>query len=82
MSPDYFFLPPEAFLDALRGFTFLASSLLISTFTWVAKLQIPPGTPVGQLVRTSFDQNDRPVEVYVVILPGDKHVLLYDVDAS
>lgn len=46
------------------------------------KLQIPPGTPVGQLVRTSFDQNDRPVEVYVVILPGDKHVLLYDVDAS
>lgn len=46
------------------------------------KLQLEPGTPVGRLVRTSFDQGDVPVEVYVVILPGDKHVLLYDVDAS
>jgi GntR family transcriptional regulator len=33
-------------------------------------------------VRTTFDQEDVPVEVYVVILPGNKHVLLYDVDAS
>ena len=46
------------------------------------KLHLEPGTPVGRLLRTSFDQNDRPVEVYVVILPGNKHVLLYDVDAS
>jgi len=46
------------------------------------KLQMQPGTPVGRLVRTSFDQDERPIEVYVVVLPGDKHVLLYDVDAS
>ncbi|MGH3835038.1 MAG: GntR family transcriptional regulator [Pseudonocardiaceae bacterium] len=46
------------------------------------KLHLGPGTPVGRLVRTSFDQSNRPVEVYVVILPGDKHALLYDVDAS
>lgn len=45
-------------------------------------LQLAPGTPVGRLVRTSFDQDDVQIEVYVVILPGDKHVLLYDVDAS
>jgi GntR family transcriptional regulator len=46
------------------------------------KLQMGPGTPVGRLVRTSFDQDERPIEVYVALLPGDKHVLLYDVDAS
>lgn len=46
------------------------------------KLQLEPGTPIGRLVRTSFDQDDMPVEVYTVILPGNKHVLLYDVDAS
>jgi len=34
------------------------------------------------LVRTSFDSNDTPIEVYMVVLPGNKHVLLYDVDAS
>jgi hypothetical protein len=26
--------------------------------------------------------NDTPIEVYMVVLPGNKHVLLYDVDAS
>lgn len=46
------------------------------------KLQLTPGTPIGRLVRTSFDQADLPVEIYIVILPGNKHVLLYDVDAS
>lgn len=46
------------------------------------KLRLEPGTPVGRLLRTSFDQDDTPIEVYVVILPGDKHILLYDVDAS
>jgi len=45
-------------------------------------LRLEPGTPVGRLVRTSFDQDDLPIEVYIVILPSNKHVLLYDVDAS
>jgi GntR family transcriptional regulator len=52
------------------------------TLDEATKLQLEPGTPVGRLVRTTFDQEDVPVEVYVVILPGNKHVLLYDVDAS
>jgi GntR family transcriptional regulator len=46
------------------------------------KLHIGPGIPVGQLVRVSFDQHDRPIEAYVVTLPGDRHVLRYDVDAE
>ena len=38
---DYFFLlPPEAFLDAFKGLTFVSSSL-ISILMWLAKLQIP-----------------------------------------
>jgi len=45
-------------------------------------LKLEPGTPIGRLVRTTFDQDELPVEVYVVILPGDKHVLVYDIDAS
>lgn len=45
------------------------------------KLHLGPATPVGRLLRTSFDQADRPIEVYVVILPADRHVLLYEVDA-
>ncbi len=45
-------------------------------------LRLFTGTPVHWLVRTTFDQNERPIEVYVVILPGDRHVLLYDVTAE
>jgi GntR family transcriptional regulator len=46
------------------------------------KLAIAAGTPVGRLLRTTFDQNERPIEVYIVILPADRHVLLYDVSAE
>ncbi|MET7749319.1 GntR family transcriptional regulator [Micromonospora sp. NPDC005367] len=46
------------------------------------KLHLGPATPVGRLLRTSLDQEDRPIEVYQVILPGDRHVLLYEVDAE
>ena len=46
------------------------------------KLAIAAGTPVGRLLRTTFDQNERPIELYVLILPGDRHVLLYDVSAE
>ena len=45
------------------------------------KLHLAPGTPVGRLVRISLDQHEAPVEVYVVIMPGDRHVLIYEVDA-
>ena len=46
------------------------------------KLHLAPGVPVGRLLRTTFDHHDRPVEVYVVVLPGDRHVLLYEVSAE
>lgn len=46
------------------------------------KLAIAAGTPVGRLLRTTFDQDEQPIEIYIVILPADRHVLLYDVSAE
>ncbi|WP_436526196.1 GntR family transcriptional regulator [Actinoplanes sp. HUAS TT8] len=46
------------------------------------KLHLSTGIPVGRLVRTTLDQDNNPIEVYEVILPGDRHVLLYEVDAK
>jgi GntR family transcriptional regulator len=40
------------------------------------KLAIAAGTPVGRLLRTTFNQNEHPIEVYILILPADRHVLL------
>lgn len=46
------------------------------------ELRLMPGTPIGRLLRTSLDAADRPIEVYEVILPADRHVLLYEVSAE
>ncbi|MGH2941791.1 MAG: GntR family transcriptional regulator [Solirubrobacteraceae bacterium] len=43
------------------------------------RLAIGPGTPVAQLLRTAFDQEDRPVRLAITVLPGDRYVLVYDV---
>ena len=45
-------------------------------------LRLGPGVPVGRLSRLSFDQTDQPIEVYVTLLPADRHMLLYDVAAE
>lgn len=44
-------------------------------------LRLSPATPIVRLVRTSFDQDDQPIEVYEVTMPSDRHVLVYEVDA-
>lgn len=46
------------------------------------KLHLGPSVPIGRLLRTTFDQHDSAIEVYVVILPADRHVLLYEVSAE
>lgn len=45
-------------------------------------LHLAGGTPVGRLSRLTYDQDDHPVELYVVLMPADRHVLLYEVDAQ
>jgi GntR family transcriptional regulator len=46
------------------------------------KLHIPPATPIGRVLRVTFDQDDKPIEAYQVILPGDRHILFYEVSAE
>jgi DNA-binding GntR family transcriptional regulator len=43
-------------------------------------LKLPPGTPVGEIVRIGYGKDDRPVRVMVTIAPGDRHLLVYDQD--
>jgi GntR family transcriptional regulator len=45
----------------------------------IATLEIPPGIPVARVVRTSYEINATPCEVYVQILPGDRYILDYDI---
>ncbi|MFE3206324.1 GntR family transcriptional regulator [Embleya sp. NPDC059237] len=44
------------------------------------QLDLPIGTPVAQHVRTGYDAADRPVRVMVTIAPGDRHVLVYELE--
>ena len=46
------------------------------------QLHMEPGIPISRLLRTTFDQDDRPVEVYLVVLPANLHVLFYEVSAE
>lgn len=48
----------------------------------IDRLSLPAATPVAEHMRTGYDENDRPLRVMVTILPGDRHVLTYDVSAE
>jgi GntR family transcriptional regulator len=45
------------------------------------RLNIAPGTPVAQLLRTAYD-DDRAVRLAATILPGDRYILVYEVDGN
>ncbi len=45
-------------------------------------LRLPAATPVIEHIRTGYDAGDRPLRVMVTVLPGDRHVLTYDVPAD
>ncbi|MET8731289.1 GntR family transcriptional regulator [Streptomyces parvus] len=45
------------------------------------RLQLPVGTPVAQHVRIGYG-DDGPVRVMVTIAPGDRHILVYELDVS
>lgn len=42
------------------------------------RLNLSVGTPVAELVSTGHDQAGRPVQVTSCILPGDRHVVVYE----
>ena len=39
---------------------------------------LAPGTPIAQHIITGYDQNDRPIRCVLNILPGDRHVIIYE----
>jgi GntR family transcriptional regulator len=52
------------------------------TRTETDRLDLPPGTPVAELTRTGYAADDRPLRVMVTIAPGDRNILVYELDAS
>ncbi|MGW2145607.1 GntR family transcriptional regulator [Nonomuraea bangladeshensis] len=47
-----------------------------------ARLGLPAGTPVAEHMRTGYDAGGRPVRVMITVAPGDRHILVYELDAS
>jgi GntR family transcriptional regulator len=45
-----------------------------------ATLQLPPGVPVVRVLRTFYDDQDRPVEVQDTLADSDTHQFRYEVD--
>ena len=45
-------------------------------------LRLGPGTPVVRLIRTAFDDDGTPVEVFDSVLAADRHVFTYDFNAD
>ncbi|WP_411075326.1 GntR family transcriptional regulator [Streptomyces sp. cmx-4-7] len=46
------------------------------------KLGLPAATPVAVHRRTGYDKEGKPLRVMVTVLPGDRHVIRYDVPAE
>ncbi|WP_405921230.1 UTRA domain-containing protein [Streptomyces sp. NBC_00122] len=46
------------------------------------RLDLPAGTPFAVHTRTGHDKDDRPLRVMVTTLPGDRHVIRYDLSAD
>ena len=44
------------------------------------RLDLTPGTPVAEHIITGYDQDDRPVRSVLNILPGNRHVIIYERD--
>ncbi|MFG2480990.1 GntR family transcriptional regulator [Streptomyces fagopyri] len=44
----------------------------------VDRLQLPTGTPIAELITTGHNTDGRPVQVTICLLPGDRHVIVYE----
>jgi DNA-binding GntR family transcriptional regulator len=48
----------------------------------VGRLQLGPGTPVACHINTGLTEDGTPVRVVVNVLPGDRHVIVYERDKT
>ncbi|MFI2643261.1 GntR family transcriptional regulator [Streptomyces sp. NPDC018610] len=46
------------------------------------RLDLPAGTPVAVHRRTGYDQDGRALRVMISVLPGDRHIIRYEVSAE
>ena len=46
------------------------------------QLEIPVGTPVIEHLRIGYDTEDMPVRAMITVAPGDKHILVYELEIS
>lgn len=46
------------------------------------RLELAPGTPVAEVIRTGYAEDGTPLRVMVTVAPGDRHILVYELDAS
>ncbi|MEV7940861.1 GntR family transcriptional regulator [Kitasatospora sp. NPDC088264] len=44
----------------------------------VERLSLPTGTPIAELISTAHDEDGQPIQVTVCLLPGDRHVIVYE----
>ncbi|ARF83220.1 GntR family transcriptional regulator [Kitasatospora aureofaciens] len=42
------------------------------------RLALPAGTPIAELISTGHDREGMPVQVTICLLPGDRHVVVYE----
>ena len=47
-----------------------------------ARLSLPAGTPVAEHIRTGYREDGKPIRVMISVVPGDRHVLVYELEAS
>ena len=53
-------------------------SLRMPTGPESAVLKLPEGTPVAELIRTTYDTQDQPVEVMIAVIAGDMVTFNYN----
>jgi len=46
------------------------------------KLELSAGTPVAEVLRTGYDAEGKGLRAMVTVVPGDRHTLKYEMDAS
>lgn len=47
-----------------------------------SRLELPAGTPVAEVTRTGYADDDSPLRVMISVAPGDRNVLVYEIDAT
>jgi GntR family transcriptional regulator len=51
------------------------------TLTEKNRLKLVPGTPVAEITRTGYGEDNTPLRVMVTVAPGDRNLFVYKIDA-